>query len=195
MSKQFRVPDLKAPRFRQEGTNILSDKNFFKEFKNKYKKHKSLEESVIKQIIKRFNEVLWETVIDTRDGVQLPEGLGHLFIGTCNTANNSNIDFGKSKKYGVAVSNKNWETDGKLAKIFYTNYASKYRFVFRECWSFTACRNFKRAVAKSYPENWTLYVQIDSSQKMKKTYTAIIVKEFKEIEQNAQLEFYNEFDL
>jgi hypothetical protein len=30
---------------------------------------------------------------------------------------------------------------------------------------------------------------------MKKTYTALIVKELKTIEQNAQLEFYNEFDL
>jgi hypothetical protein len=194
MAREFRVPDVKAPRFRQEAVNVI-DKEFFAKFREKHPKHKHITEAQIRELIKSFNETLWETVIETRDGVQLPEGLGMIFIATCQSSGGRNIDFAKSKKYGVAVSNNNWETDGKLAKIFYTSYASKYKFAFRECWSFTACRNFKRAVAKAYPENWTMYVQVDATKKLRKLYTAITLKNLSIKEQNAQLNTYNEFDL
>jgi len=189
MSKAIKAPDVKAPRFRQKAVNVI-DKELFGRFREKYPKHKNISESQFKKIVKAFNEAVWETVIETRDGVQLPEGIGCIFIGTCENTRNSNIDFAKSHKYGVTVTNKNWETDGKLAKIFYSSYATKYKFSFRECWSFTACRNFKRAVAKSYPENWTMYVQVDSQRKLRNTYTSITLKNRAE-----KLAKYNEFDL
>jgi hypothetical protein len=194
MTKEFRAPDVKAPRFRPETLNI-TNKEFFDKFREKHPKHSGISDLQIKEIIKAFNETLWETVIETRDGVQLPEGIGYIFIGTCQSAKGKNVDFAKSKKYGVAVSNNNWETDGKLAKIFYSSYASKYKFAFRECWSFTACRNFKRKVAKTYPENWTMYVQIDSNKKMREMYTAITMKNKILKEQAVKLKTYNEFDL
>jgi hypothetical protein len=194
MATEFRVPDVKAPRFRQESLNVTS-KEFFKKFREKHPKHSDVSDSQIKNIIKAFNETLWETVIETRDGVQLPEGIGYIFIGTCQGAKSKNVDYAKSRKYGVPVSNNNWETDGKLAKIFYSSYASKYKFAFRECWSFTACRNFKRRVAKTYPENWTMYVQIDSTKKMRDMYTTITMKSKILREQATKLKTYNEFDL
>jgi hypothetical protein len=194
MNKEFRKPDVKAPRFRQEAINII-DNEFFDRFKEKFSKYKSLSESDIRKIIKSFNETFWDNVIETRDGVQLPEGLGCIFIGTCETSKSNNIDFAKSKKYGVPVTNKNWETDGKLAKIFYTSYSSKYKFAFRECWSFIACRNFKRGVAKTYPDNWTMYVQVDPHKKLRKMYTAISLNQKRKKELSKQLDNYNEFDL
>jgi hypothetical protein len=75
MATEFRVPDVKAPRFRQESLNVTS-KEFFKKFREKHPKHSDVSDSQIKNIIKAFNETLWETVIETRDGVQLPEGIG-----------------------------------------------------------------------------------------------------------------------
>lgn len=194
MNKTYKKPNVKAPRFRQSGFNVMTNE-FFKNLKLKYPKYKDLDNSDIKAIVKKFNELLWETVIDYRDGVQLPEGLGRLFIGTCENAKSQNIDFAKSEKYGVTVNNKNWETDGKLAKIFYTSFASKYKFAFRECWGFVACRNFKRAVAKTYPENWTMYVAIDSTKKLRKVYNAAYFKEVREKKLKSDLTKYNEFDL
>lgn len=194
MNKVFRVPDVKAPRFRQSGYNVMT-KEFFKLFKEKHPKHKDLDETFIKSIIKKFNETLWENVIETRDGVQLPEGIGSLFIGTCRRAKSSNVDYAKSKKYGVSVSNTNWETDGKLAKIFYTSYASKYKFEFRECWSFVACRNFKRSVAKTYPENWTMYIQVDPVKKLRNFYKSTTIRRVNEKRLKKELTTYNEFDL
>ena len=58
----------------------------------------------------------------------------------------------------MVLQNKNWDTDGNIGKIFYTNYSTKYRFKNRELWHFTAVRNFKRTIAKKYPEEWTKYI-------------------------------------
>jgi len=168
--KEFKKPDVKAPRFRPEKYNVLS-KEFFEKFKKKYPKYKSLDDNNLRKIIKLFNQVIAQAVVDTRDGVQLPEQIGWLFIGTCQQSKKNNIDFAKSAKYGVQVTNKNWETDGKLAKIFFTNYAPKHRIKNREFWGFTACRDFKRNVSKSYPENWNMYVAVDPTQRLKLTHT------------------------
>lgn len=194
MHKKYNLPDVKAPRFRQNGFSVLT-KKFFDNFKTKYPKHKDMSESEIRNIIKRFNELMWENVIEYRDGVQFPEGIGTLFIATCENAKSKNVDHVKSKKYGVAVSNTNWETDGKLAKIFYTSYASKYKFEFRECWGFRACRNFKRAVAKAYPENWTMYIKVDPVKKLREVYVKEQTRQYALYKTEQALKSYNEFDL
>lgn len=192
--KEFKSPDLKAPRYRPEVHTIMN-KEFFESFKKKHPKYKDLDNVELRKIIKYFNNTLYQTVIDTRDGVQLPEQIGWLFIGTCQSPKKQNIDFVKSKKYGVAVTNKNWETDGKLAKIFFTSYALKHKMKNREFWGFVACRDFKRAVAKSYPENWNMYLVVEPTIKIKlnntKNYLVNSTKQ-KNIE---GLKNYNEFEL
>ena len=50
-------------------------------------------------------------------------------------------------------------------------------------------------MAKTYPENWTMYVQIDSNKKMREMYTAITMKNKILKEQAVKLKTYNEFDL
>lgn len=191
VTKEYKQPDVKAPRFRQEAVNIINDK-FLKAFKEKYPKYKHLTKVEAQRIIKYYNETVWKEVLETRDGVMLPENLGVIFIGTCRSPMRQNIDYVKSKKYGVTVTNKNWDTDGKLAKIFFTSYSSKYRFKNRECWGFVACRKFKRSLAKVYPENWNMYIQIDPTKKLKETYKKKIYIEKK---RNEDLIGYNEFDL
>ena len=103
--------------------------------------------------------------------------------------------YSKSNKYGVTVTNKNWETDGKLAKIFFTNYAPRHKMKNREFWGFTACREFKRAVSKSYPENWNMYLQVVSKAKIDKVYNSAIYKDYLNKVKNKALISYNEFDI
>ena len=192
--KEFKKPDVKAPRFRPEVKNVL-DKEFFKLFKEKFPKYKSMDETLIRTIIKKFNQTVYQTVIETRDGVQLPEQIGWLFIGTCQQSKKENVDYSKSLKYGVRVTNKNWDSDGKLAKIFFSNHAPKHRIKNREFWSFVACREFKRAVAKTYPENWQMYVAADPKTKLQWAYSRSVYKEIKAKETAKALQNYNEFDL
>lgn len=191
VKKEYKEPDIKGPRFRQKSLTII-DVAFLKEFKEKYPKYKDLTVPDIYKIIKKYNETVWKEVIENRDGVQLPEGVGILFIATCKNPLRQNIDFAKSKKYGVTVTNKNWETDGRLAKIFYTNYNTSFRFQNRECWGFIACREFKRTVAKAYPENWNIYVQVEPTKKLRDKYKK---KVYAEKMNKERLIDYNEFDL
>ena len=65
----------------------------------------------------------------------------------------------------------------------------------REFWGFTASREFKRNVAKTYPENWSLYVTVLSKAKIDKVYNSIIYKNYLNKVNNKALKSYNEFDL
>jgi hypothetical protein len=192
--REFKKPDVTAPRFRPAVYNILNN-DFYDRFRKKYGKYKNLKNFELKKIIKKFNQHLYNTVIEVRDGIQLPESIGWLFIGTCQKTKKENINYAKSLKYGVSVTNNNWETDGKLAKIFFTNYALKHKIKNREFWGFTACRDFKRSVAKNYPENWNMYIVVDATKKINLTYSKAVYKNKKIIETNKALETYNEFDL
>ena len=157
---------------------------------------KKIEDKELRKIIKTFNKGIFQNVIDNRNGVQLPESIGWLFIGTCQPSKKKNIDFAKSRKYGVKVANKNWDSDGKLAKIFFTSRALKHKMKNREFWSFSASREFKRSVAKSYPENWNMYVEVDPRQQLKAAYKSKEsgIQLNKKYEKEA-LKNYNEFDL
>jgi len=188
------MPDVKAPRFRPDVYNVMN-KKFFESFRQKYPKYKDLDDRELKRIGKTFNQTMYQAVIDTRDGIQLPEQIGWLFIGSCQQSKKQNIDFAKSKQYGVKVSNNNWATDGKLAKIFFSNFAPKHRIRNREYWTFVACREFKRSVAKAYPENWNMYLAVDSAKQAKVAYAKHLYKDMKNKETAKALETYNEFDL
>lgn len=156
----FRVPDLKAPRFRPKVEGFLSDELITK-FKEKHKRYADVDKKTFKNIIKKFHEAVYQEVINTRDGVELPEALALICITSRSSSKSKSIDYHKSKQYGVAVTNKNWDTDGKIAKILYSTYGTKYQMKNRQFWGFIAARNFKRAVAKSYPENWTMYKELN----------------------------------
>ena len=192
--REFKKPDVTAPRFRPAVYNVLN-KEFFESFKKKYSKYKDLDNLDLKNIIKKFNYAVYNKVIDVRDGIQLPESIGWLFIGTCQQSKKQNVNYAKSLKYGVSVSNNNWETDGKLAKIFFTNYAPKHKIKNREFWGFTACRNFKRSVAKTYPENWNMYIVVDATKKLNLTYSNAVYRDRKNKETELALKQYNDSDL
>jgi hypothetical protein len=192
--KEFKKPDVTAPRFRPAVYNVLN-KEFFKKFKQRYPKYKNLIDSDIRNIIKKFNTLVYQNVIEKRDGIQLPNQVGWLFIGSCQESKKRNINFAKSLKYGVTVTNNNFDTDGKLAKIFFTNFAPKHKMKNREFWSFVACREFKRNVAKNYCDNWNMYMAIDSTKKLNTAYNKEYFKDKIKKETEKALINYNEFDI
>jgi hypothetical protein len=52
--KEFKKPDVKAPRFRPETHNVLN-KEFFDLFRKKYPRFKNLDNDALKKIAKTFN--------------------------------------------------------------------------------------------------------------------------------------------
>lgn len=192
--KEFNNPNITGPRYRPEVYNVMN-KKFFDSFREKYPKYKHLENSQLKKIGKTFNQAVYHGVIDMRDGIELPEQIGWLFIGTCKQSKKQNTDFAKSKQYGVRVSNNNWATDGKLAKIFFSNFAPKHKIKHREYWKFEACREFKRSVAKTYPENWNMYVEVEPTKQAKMIYTKTYQKDLMIKKTAEALKSYKDFDI
>lgn len=192
--KVFNKPDLNAPRFRPKKLNILN-KDTYLEFLKKNPKYRSLDYETYKKIITTFNGKLWQTVIDERDGVELPEQLGYLFIGTCPRKKSDNPDYNLSTQYGYKIQQRNFESDQYVAKIFYTNFEVKYRFRFHHMWGFQALRDFKRTVAKTYPLEWKKYTVIDNFQKISRLLRMSKKKDLIDQQTNEDLETYDEFDL
>ncbi len=194
--RDFKKPDLNAPRFRHKHKNVL-DTELWKSFIEKYPQHKGLSYKQFRTIIKNSNNLFWDKVINYRDGVELPESLGYIFIGTCTSQSpkRPNINFGKSIKYGYRVNNNNLISDGKLAKIFYTNYAVKYRVKDRQIWTFIPCRVFKRQVSKAYSENWEKYIVVPDNLRISKLYNGLITKEIVDKKSSTTSLYYNEFDV
>lgn len=186
MINNFKKPDLKAPRFRFKRKAFLN-KYVIQEFKELFPMYKNIDNDILKKIVKMFNEKLWTGVIENRDGVELPSSLGYIFIGTCPPRKSVNTNYALSAQYGKVLQNQNWETDGNVGKIFYTNWSSKYRFKNRELWRFEAVRKFKRSVAKSYPENWNRYVFMKNKFKVTQLYDNRM--------KDADLSNYNEFEI
>lgn len=169
MLNNFKKPNLNAPRFRGKRLGLLNKKTI-DEFKKENPAYLNIDDAKLKKIIRLYNKKLWQGVIEYRDGVELPEFIGYLFIGTCPPPKKVNMNYALSKEYGKVLQNRNWETDGNIGKIFYTNWASKYKFRFRELWSFQATREFKRTVAKEYPKSWTKYKKMQNKYRIAHLY-------------------------
>lgn len=193
MTKSYKKPDLNAPRYRPKKLNF-TNATFYDQFIKDNPKYSGIELEVFKNIITSFNGKIWETVIEERDGVELPEQLGFIFIGTC-PRKKSNVDFYKSQIYGMKLQNQNWESDQYVAKIFYTNYETKYRFKHHEMWGFTGVRDFKRTVGKTYPQEWKKYLMVDNLVRISRVFRKHRFRHYKEDLTKELLQKYNEFNL
>ncbi len=193
MQKTYKKPDLNAPRYRPKKLN-LTNTDFYNRFITDHPKLSELSIKDFKKIISTFNGKIWEKVVEERDGVQLPEQLGFVFIGTC-PRKKSNVDFEKSAIYGVKLQNQNWESDNYIAKIFYTNYETKYRFKNNELWGFTGLRDFKRKLASVYPQEWKKYIQVDNMIRVSRLFRIQKYKQSKRAEDFVLIEKYDEFNL
>tara|TARA_Y100001938_G_scaffold149545_1_gene236724 strand:- start:12 stop:533 length:522 start_codon:yes stop_codon:yes gene_type:complete len=169
MISNFKTPDLNKPRYREKVLSLLNNKMLDK-FKEKNPMYSSVNNTKLKKVINCFNGKIWDRVINNRNGVELPDSLGYLFIGSCPPTKKVNMDYALSKKYGKVIQNKNWETDGNVGKIFYTNYSPKYKFKTRELWQFNAVRQFKRTVAKIYPDQWRKYITVKNKFRVADMY-------------------------
>ena len=193
MAKQYKKPDLNAPRYRPKKLN-LTNTDFYNRFIEENPRYSSLTIKQFKEIVKTFNGLIWDSVISERDGVQLPEQLGYLFIGSC-PRKKSNINFQKSQEHGVILQHQNWESDQFTAKIFYTNYETKYRFKNHELWGFKGVRDFTRKVGKTYPEEWKKYIQVDNLVRVSRLFRNQKNRQFKKEESIDLLKNYDEFNL
>ena len=193
MPKQYNKPNLNAPRYRPKKLN-LTNAEFYDRFIKENLKYSDLSLNDFKKIISTFNGLIWNTAIKERDGIQLPEQLGYIFIGSCPNKK-SNVDFKKSEQYGFVLQIQNWESDQHLAKIFYTNYETKYKFKHHDLWGFKGVRDFTRSLGKEYREDWKKYVMVDNMVRVSRVFRKDKFNEIKKKEDENLLDSYDEFNL
>lgn len=192
--EEFRKPDVKATRFRFKKHKVTDD-DFMKTLAQKHPELAKYSKANLNTVVSAFNEELWKGALEHRDGIELPESLGYLFIGACPRVFKENIDYGKSIKYGVKVTHKNWETDGHVGKIFFSNYYAKYKLKDRSIWGFTATRDFKRTTTKVFKEDWKKYVIINGMLSIAALYKKRSQKEYAQRITQEKVKEYNEFDM
>jgi hypothetical protein len=185
--------NLKGPRFRNKMLQTTSDE-WLTEIVNS-SDCLVKDKNVVKTIIVDTNKAIADLIIELRDGVELPEQLGHMFLGTCQPKIRKNVDFKTTDNYLKVIQHRNWESDNYLAKIFYTNYSSKYKFKFHELWGFKGCREFTRKVGKTYPENWKKYIQVDYSLKVSRLYRNYLKDVNRMVLDKERLQDYNPLEL
>lgn len=195
MNNSFRSPDVKGPRFRPK-RHVMLTKEVYLKFKDKYPEYEDLTLEQFKLIIKTFNIKLGEGMIKNRDGVELPQGLGYLFMGSCPpTKGKKNVNMKLSKETGVKATHKNWDSDNLLMKIFYTNFTSKYPFHNKQVWSLKAIKPLRVKASKAYKKDWPKYIVVDPSEKISAMYNRARKKEFGIKQMNKVPEGYNEFEI
>ncbi len=177
MRKEFKKPDVTAPRYRLCSMRLI-DQDMLDNFKAKHPEFKDITMLQFRSIIKTFNGKMRDVAVNYRDGIELPEGLGYIFIGTCPSPKKTNTDYSTSLSLGTRVRHRNFESDNYLCKIFYTNYANKYKFKNREVWMFKGIRQFTREVSKVYPEKWNTYIKVDSFMHIAELYKRHLKKEW-----------------
>lgn len=192
----FKKPDLNAPRFRPKVLSLLN-RELYDKFIAKYPKYQGISCEEFKNIIDSFNRKIYRTAIDNRDGIELPESLGYIFIGSCEPPKRkrNNINFGLSIKHNTRVMNRNLGSDSFLCKIFYTNCTSKYRFLHREIWQFEPSKEFSKKTSESYRINWKNYIQVENNRKISSLYKNRQMKDWVRTKKNDTPEEYNEFQM
>lgn len=193
--REFRKPDLNAPRYRAQRPEMLNSA-FYKSFRENNPKYNHLTDKDIRTIVYNVNGKIWETVIEERNGIELPEQLGYIFIGSCPAPKKDNPNYYVSKQLTKIIQHRNWESDQYLAKIFYTNAASKYRFQFSNLWGLSPVRQFSRTVGKVYPENFNKYLVVDDYKRINAVFNKRMYSlDMQKIEKEILNTTYNEFDL
>ena len=92
MINNFKKPNLNARRYREKRLGLLNEETI-KEFKDKKPIYSDIDNTKLKKIIKLYNVKIWNTVIENRDGVELHDSLGFLFIGTCKHSKTVNTNY------------------------------------------------------------------------------------------------------
>ena len=194
MLRDFKTPDVKGPRYRKKVFKIVNP-NLLTRFISKYPEYEGHSFEELFKIVKLCHEAMWQTTLDYRDGVDLPENIGSLFIGSCPALKTAAVDYNKSKKYNKIINHSNFDTDGRIGKIFYTNRSNRSRFANREFWSFTAYRTYKRSSAKAYKEDFKKYIDIDHNLKINMLYKKSKVRDIMQEKNEREIKSYNEFDM
>ena len=163
-----RVPDLNAPRFRKLRHSII-DEDFINDFLQEHPEYKGMREvskkGFIKKVIHKFNSYIWKHVLVNRDGIDLPERLGVVFVGAKTSMYNP-VKYGVSAAVGKEVRTTNPETNGLIARVFYSRHSRNHGITVRTIWGFKICRAFARELASVFKTSYNMFQRVENKRQL-----------------------------
>ena len=188
-------PALKLPRCRFKSKSIIDDV-FIKDVKAKIN-DETVDSKMIRSVIKSFNLKICDTIVKERDGIDLPEDLGVIFVASKKYHRKGmySQDPTVYKKTGQNIDFTNLHTDGLIADIIYTNHHSNFTFASKGNWSYDACRILTRSVSSNFRENWSMYKNLSSTVANEKRELRAKIKEYIDNKTTKVQAEYDEFNL
>jgi len=182
-----------APRYRAAREDILTQ-DFYTDLIDKFPSLKKYSKDKVKNIIQMFGDKVQECIINNREGVDLPEQLGTIFIGKYKR-DYSLPDYNSSQKIGKLVNHVNTMTDNYGCKIFYTSLSQKYVVKNIEMMTFRPLQEFGKTVGRTFNDNWMRYVDVDTAIPIQKQMKMNFAIKMQDINREKILKNYNEFEL
>ena len=157
--------DRTLPRYRRKLFEIHSKANLTRLRENE-KALQPFTDKKIRSILRTFNELLIDEIINNRDGFALPYSMGKL---VCAYFDNSKKSKDYKTMYDVKAKDqigfKNWESDGFLAKIVYLPAIE--RFGFNHYYGFKATRTFTKKYSAQFKLNFRRFMFFTNRRKIR----------------------------
>lgn len=202
---RFIIADPLAPRFTKERYDPIAENNtaFFNRMKKAHPELKKYSNREIVRYIKAINKRISKEIIDNRNGVRLPEGLGVIVAGCVklnSVTTSKNIDYGTSKKVGKLVPYQNHNSNQYVAKIKYTNEMDRHMFENHEMWCFDAARPLCTALSDEFKKEggYKKYILFTTKQHIAHLFRKTKIQKVNRLAQKMKdigLAAHNEFDI
>lgn len=189
----FKAPNIKGPRFRKESKQVLN-KALYDNFLKIHPQHQNVTYDQFSKVIKNCSNKMWRIAIDERDGIELLSG-GSIFVGNTKIIVKNNYDIIASIKANAPIRHRNYDTDGYVAKIYYSPHLAKIAGRDRSMWSFKGHRDFKRTLSKEYAKDWKKYRMVEGLYAVAKEYNRAKNRHYYTASTEQAVKNYNEFDI
>jgi len=168
MRSTYKKPNVKGPRFRNKVKRAL-DQDFFVKLTKMYP-DLTISRQDVRKILNTFHAICIKEIAETRDGIELLEQLGNIIVGKFKTQETWKGNVPKSIQYETKIDYLNWEQNEWICKIFYSNFASKYRFRNAALWAFEPVKSMKKVVSKAFTKDPYKYVFADHYNRINKVF-------------------------
>jgi hypothetical protein len=144
--------DLNKPRITEKKGKVIDYKEVVA-FNKLHPKYKFRKTDIIK-IMRAFNSNMAEETMINIYGVTLPENIGVILINNAGRSKKKAVNYAESKKTGIIVYHRNWETDNNIMHIKYVNHTRRTLVRNTTMFAFNPLQEFRKKASVYFKKNW-----------------------------------------
>lgn len=211
--KDFPGIDHNAPRYIPERLDVIKTygsvrgdyATFFQKIKAQHPQLAKYSMAQIRKILREFNKLIADAIVENVDGVHLPERCGHIMVVSTKVKHNRIVDRKMSSDTGKYVYYNNAHTEDFMPSILFTTCYRKeftgtpshpsHMFENWKYWSFTGCQELKRKVSIAFRNDWKKYRPTPYIKSITRFVEKERINNYYNRKKDKMKETYNEFNL